>query len=573
VESDNLAINSVVLRSDVDAFDAVVGDNDRAALESLAALYKGPFLDGFEIREEAFEEWLRHARTRYAQDAEQAFTSLAGLCESDGDHDAALAWLNRLLQIDPIREDAHRSAMRLLQQSQRWNDALAQYRQCVLILEAELGVTPQEETRALYEEILAQRDRPTEATATIVPQHATPRSHEEDGRPSIAILPFDSVGDDPDQGYFADGISEDIITELSRFPGLFVIARNSSFAYKDRTGELSNIQREFGVRYLVKGSVRKSGDRVRVTAQLIEAESGKNIWAERWDRELCDIFELQDELARGIVAVLPGRIEHSEARKVVRKRPEIMAAYELLLAGKIHHHRFTRADCVKALDLIDRAISLEPDYAAAYAWKGCVLGQAVGRGFLPDRKSLFRGAVETVSKALALDANEVEAHRIQAEIAIETHDNARAVRHNARALALNPNDPRLHAQKGELLTWLGEPAEGIDWVRMAMRLDPYSSSMWAHLLGRALMMAGQFDAAAAAFSDCAYPRFGYHADAAGCFANAGMTREAEAQAATVLDLKPDFAISDYVASLFYEQEADRARHREILSVAKLPENG
>ena len=571
--ADTIAINAAVVRCDVAEFGRVADKSGREALESAAALYTGPFLDGFEIAEEVFEEWLRAERIRFAEKAERVIQALAGLYERDGDFEAALAATARLLSIDPLREETHRAAMRLFRVTGRWNEALRQYRECVSVLETELGVAPRDETRVLYEEILAQRELPAAADGDGAAGHdpAAPPGHAQDGRPSIAVLPFEPVGDDPDQSYFSDGITEDIITELSRFPGLFVIARNSSFAYHDRSGDPADLHREFGVRYVVKGSVRKSGNRVRVTAQLIEADSGKNIWAERYDRELTDIFALQDDLTRGIVAVLPGRIEQSEARKIIRKTPEIMAAYELLLAGKIHHHRFTREDCAKALDLIDRAISLEPDYAAAYAWKGCVLGQALGRGFLPDPPSLFKGAVEVVGTALRLDANEVEAHRIQSEIAIEMKDLDRAVRHNERALALNPNDPRLHAQKGELLTWLGEAGRGVDWIGMAMRLDPFSSPMWAHLLGRALMLSGRFAEAAEAFSKCAFPRFGYHADAAGCFAKAGMARESRAEAALTLDLKPDFTIAGYVAGLAHRHDDDHARHREILSAAPLPD--
>ncbi len=572
VEADTLAIDGAVLRSDVAAFDRAIDRSDRESLELSAALYKGPFFDGFDLREEAFEEWLRGERARCMQNAIRAFSELADLCERDGDYDQAIGWVSRLLSLDAIREEAHRAAMRLLTRAGRWNEALNQYRQCVSILETELGVAPQDETRACYEKNLAQRGRPVESGAEAdVISHPVPRSTEEDDRPSIGILPFDAVGDEVEQEYFADGITEDIITALSRFPGLFVIARNSSFTYKGRTDRYSDIHREFGVRYVVKGSVRKSGNRIRVTAQLIEVDTGKNVWADRYDRDLDDIFELQDELARGIVAVLPGRIESSEARRIGSKPPEKMAAYELLLAGKIHHHRFTKDDCIKALDLIDRAITLDPTYAAAYAWKGCVLGQAVGRGFLPNPRALVQGAIETVSTALKLDANEVEAHRIQAEIAIEMNDNARTVHHNERALTLNPNDPRLHAQKGELLTWLGRPAEGFEWIRMAMRLDPYSSPMWAHLLGRALMMSGQFAEAGAEFSKCAFPRYGYHADAAGCFANAGMSREVEVQTARALEMNPEFTIQEYVDGLYYEFDEDRARHREILSNTSLPE--
>jgi adenylate cyclase len=308
-----------------------------------------------------------------------------------------------------------------------------------------------EKAREMFDhEILKRREGAApEATVDASP---TPPSARHEGKPSIAVLPFDTLGDEPEQSYFADGMTEDIITELSRFPELFVIARNSSFSYRASSSTPHDAWAALGVQYVVRGSVRKAGGRVRLAVQLIEAESGKHVWAERYDRELADVFALQDELTRGIVGVLPGRIESHESRKVARKPPQDMAAYELLLAGKIHHHRFTKEDCAKALELLDRAIALDPAYAAAHAWKACVLGQALGRGFLPEPKALFEGAVEAVGTALRLDENEVEAHRIQAEIDIEAKRLGQAERNNGRALSLNPNDPRLVAQTGELLT-------------------------------------------------------------------------------------------------------------------------
>ncbi|MEE8333752.1 MAG: BTAD domain-containing putative transcriptional regulator, partial [Alphaproteobacteria bacterium] len=515
VSSGAIGIGPDALDVDIAEFESLVSSDRRDDLEQAIGLYRGPFLDGFEARAEPFEEWSSALRARLAESAAGAMITLISLFEAEEAHDSALPFALKLVNIDPLREDAHRTAMRLYQRAGRWNEALRQYQDCAAVLDADLGVEPQEETRALYEEILARRDGAAPAPAPPV------AAQQEDGRPSVAVLPFDNLGDDPAQGTFSDGITEDIITELSRFPGLLVIARNSTFAFKGRAVTLNDIGSDLGVRYVVKGSVRKSGNRVRVTAQLIEAESGRHVWAERYDRELTDVFALQDELTRGIVAVLPGRVEESEARKVARKPPEDMAAYELLSAGKILHHRFTKEDCVKALALIERAIALDPDYAAAHAWKACLLGQALGRGFLPDPKALFNSAAESVARALRLDENEVEAHRIQAEIAMATKRLDSAGQHNARALLLNPNDPRLLAQKGELLTWLGDAAEAVGWVRMAMRLDPYSAHGWAHLLGRALMMSGSYAEAAEAFLKCAFPRFGYHADAAGCYAALG----------------------------------------------------
>jgi adenylate cyclase len=200
-----------------------------------------------------------------------------------------------------------------------------------------------------------------------------------------------------------------------------------------------------------------------------------------------------------------------------------------------------------------------------------VLGQALGRGYLPDPKALFDNAVAAVERALSLDENDVECHRILVEIAMETRRWNKAEQHSERALSLTPNDPRLIAQKGELLTWMGEAAEGAEWIRKAMRLDPYSSPTWAHLLGRALMLVGDYSGAIEAYRKSSYPRFGHHADMAGCYARLAMTDEAAEQATLVVELKPDFSVSDYVATLCYKDERDRKRHRELLLEAPLPQ--
>ncbi|MBT3370480.1 MAG: hypothetical protein HOA08_07430 [Rhodospirillaceae bacterium] len=539
--------------------------------EPAADLYQGPFLDGFDIRAEIFEDWLRGERARLGARAMQTFTALLEQSQERNEPGAALRHAARLLELDPLREDIHRLTMALQQQQGHWNEALRHYQTCRDILKAELGIEPEAETQRLYEEIKRGRDG---APASIIPPAPIlppAELRQADSHPAIAVMPFENLSDDPDQQFFTDGITEDIITELSRFHELFVVARNSTFSYQGRAFGLPEVGEAFDVQYVVKGSVRKAGNQVRLTAQLFEAASGKNIWAERYDRELADIFALQDELTRAIAAVLPGRVENHEARKASQKPPKDMAAYELLLAGKLHHHRYTQADCTTALDLLDRAIGLEPDYAAAYAWKACVLGQALARGYLPNPDALFKSAGEAVDTALRLDDNEVEAHRVQAEIAIVTKRLDTAVRHNERALALNPNDPRLMAQKGELLTLLGQAADGVEWLNMAMRLDPYSLGHWAHMLGAALMLSGRYEEAAAAYQQSGRARFDHHANMAGCFGKLGRSDEAASQADLALALKSDFTIADYVAGLAYRDEAERDQHREILSAAPLPQ--
>ncbi|MBT3334441.1 MAG: hypothetical protein HN394_23295, partial [Rhodospirillaceae bacterium] len=332
----DLALDKGAVRVDTVDFEAgigAVGGMDRAVMD----LYRGPFLDGFDLREDMFEDWQRGERARLCECAARAFSDLLQQSQNRDEDEAALDYATRLLVLDPLREDIHRTAMRLYQRQGRWNEALRQYQDCRASLNRELAIDPDDETQTLHDEIQRQRDGAPEPAAD--PQE-TPRnaaSLRQDGnRPAIAVMPFENLSDDPAQSYFADGITEDIITELSRFPELIVIARNSTFSYKDRSFAPQEIGAEFDVQYVLKGRVRKSGNQVRLTAQLLEAHSGKHIWAERYDREFADIFALQDELTRGIVAVLPGRVENFEARKMTHKPPGDMAAYELLLAGKIH---------------------------------------------------------------------------------------------------------------------------------------------------------------------------------------------------------------------------------------------
>ncbi|SVE20505.1 uncharacterized protein METZ01_LOCUS473359, partial [marine metagenome] len=244
--------------------------------------------------------------------------------------------------------------------------------------------------------------------------------------------------------------------------------------------------RELGVVYLLEGSVRKVGERIRVTAQLIEASSGNHIWAERYDYDLIDVFEVQDEVTRSIVAALPGRLEEADLHRVKRKRLENMVAYDYMLRGRIHHHRGTEADNIEALRLLDKAIELDPEFAEAYAWQSCTLGQAQARGYGDNQEDLFAREVKTAEKGLALDENNITCQWNMCELQMEWANRAfgavsppanltdrleRAELHHERAFKVNPNDPRIVAQRGELLTWQGKPEEGADWARQAMRLD------------------------------------------------------------------------------------------------------
>lgn len=375
-------------------------------------------------------------------------------------------------------------------------------------------------------------------------------------RPTVAVLPFANMSADPEQDHFVDGLTEDILTELSRHHELFVISRNSTFAYKGQQVNVREIAQKLGAQYVVEGSVRRSGDRLRITVQLIDTANDSHVWAERYDRKLEDVFEIQDEVSSAIVATLPGRVEGAEQDRVKRKTPGNMAAYELVLVAKVLHHRSTREDNAEARRLIERAIGLDPNYAHARAWRACILGQCWAYSWCEDRDAVMAEIAAELERALALDENDADVHRILAALNVVRNDLARARVHQERALALNPNYDLVVVQQGEVLTWLGEPQEGIEWIRKAMRLNPHHPErFWSHL-GKAHFAARQYHEAISAFMRLSAPDFSHHAFLAGAYGWLGDGTAAAAHAARILALEPGFTLGGFLDTMHYARAED-----------------
>jgi adenylate cyclase len=389
---------------------------------------------------------------------------------------------------------------------------------------------------------------------------------------SILVLPFANMSGAPEQEFFADGLTEDILTDLSRFRELFVISRNTSFKYKGQAVDVKKVARELGVRYVVEGSVRKAGNRVRITVQLIEAESDHHVWAERYDRELEDIFAIQDEVTSAIVATLPGRLQADALTRAARKPPANLAAYECVLEAKILHHRSSRDDNSRAVGLIRRAIELDPGYGHAHAWYGCILGQQYSHGWCEDRTAIQAEVRRELEVALGLDQNDSDVHRILAAVGVIGDDLDMAVFHQQRAMALNPNDDLIVVQQGEILTWLGQAEEGIEWIRKAMRLNPYHPErFWFHL-ARAQFVTRNYAETIASLRRITAPDALQLALIAGCHAQLGNDSEAATHMAETLKRDPGFTIRKHcLPMLHYRRESDLAHHVESLRKAGLPE--
>jgi adenylate cyclase len=291
----------------------------------------------------------------------------------------------------------------------------------------------------------------------------------------------------------------------------------------------------------------------------------------RYDRELADIFAIQDEVTSSIVSILPGRVAAAAQDRVQRKPPENLAAYECVLAGKLLHHRSTRADNEEALRILERAIALDPGYAHAHAWKACVLGQSTVTGWCADVEAARRALIGEVTKALSLDENDSDVHRVLAAVNLTVHhDYDKALYHQERALALNPNDDLIVVQQGEVLTWIGQAEEGIEWINKAMRLNPYHpETFWSHL-GRAYFVARRYGESVKAFQRRSRTGQTHWAFLAACYAQLGDAAAAKGATQELLQRAPDFSIERFIATQHYKNESDREHHRAALVKARLP---
>jgi adenylate cyclase len=312
-------------------------------------------------------------------------------------------------------------------------------------------------------------------------------------KPSIAVLPFVNMSGDPEQEHFSDGITEEIITALSKVPKLFVIARHSSFTYKGKSVRIPTIGKELGVRYVLEGSVRKAGDKVRVTAQLVEAKTGKHLWAERYDRELKDIFALQDEITMKIITALQVKLTDGEQERVSAKGTDSFDAYIKYLRGFDHAKRMTKEDNLRARRLANEAIALDPDYASAYHLLAYTHTLDPWVGLSKDPKRSYAQAMKLTKKAIAMDDSLADAHGLLGSLYVMTGQHDKAIAEGERAVALNPNDPSILAYLALILRWAGRLEESVRLSEKAIRLNPFPEAFYFRHLGLAYLGAGRYE--------------------------------------------------------------------------------
>jgi adenylate cyclase len=386
-------------------------------------------------------------------------------------------------------------------------------------------------------------------------------------KPSIAVLPFVNLSQDPEQEYFSDGMTEDLITDLSKLAGLFVISRNSVFVYKGKAIKSEDVSRELGVRYVLEGSVRKAGNRVRITAQLIDATSDYHLWAERYDRELQDIFELQDEVTQKIVSALAVKLTEGEQQRLSRPRTENVEAYDYYLRGLEYYFRRTQDANLQARAMFEQAVSLDPHFASAHAYLGRTYLMELVNQWTTDRQALEQVFL-CAHKAVALDEAQPTAHETLAYAYLGNKQHPEAIAAAEQAIAVDPNAAEAYATLAEVCSFAGQPQRAVEAIETAMRLNPRYPASYLWTLGHAYRWLGKYEEAIALFKRVLLrspEHLTAHLFLAATYSELEQLTEARVAAAEVLRLNPNFSLkvvaeqTPYNDPVLVEQQVESLR--------------
>lgn len=409
------------------------------------------------------------------------------------------------------------------------------------------------------------RQRPM--SALIQNDASLPHPH----KPSLVVLPFLNLSNDPEQEYFSDGISEDLITDLSKLSSLFVIARNSAFSYKGQTIRPEQISQELGVRYILHGSVRKADNHVRITAQLVDTTTNSQLWAERYDRPWHDIFALQDEITSKIIAALRVQIAPEEQQRLQRIPTNSLEAYDLLLRGWSLYGQMTEETTLQARHLFEHATQLDANYAEAYA--------ALAATYLLEWTWQWQQTPEVLERALSLARQATSlndalapAHMILGNVFLWEKEYDRALTATEKAIALDPNDAEGYATRAEIFTWMGKPDDAIEWVQQAIRLNPRASTSYLWILGHAYRLAGRYETAMAVQREVVQQspaHIGAHVELAANASALGHEGEARAEVAELRRVNPQLSLESLRRSLPYKDDTLREHLLADLSKAGL----
>jgi len=389
--------------------------------------------------------------------------------------------------------------------------------------------------------------------------------------PSIAVLPFVNMSEDPKQEFLCDGMTEEIITGLSKVPRLFVIARNSTFVYKGKGVKVQQVAEDLGVRYVLEGSVQRSGNRVRITTQLIDAITGNHLWAERYDRDLKEIFAVQDEITMKILISM--RVKLTEGEQVLRARPpRSLEAYLKVLQAQEYIQRFTIEGNIMGKQLAEEAIALDPEYAGAYIYLAAAHMMDVWLGLSKFPKESLGKAIELAQKAISLYPKDSHPYAFLGYLYTMKRDHDKAITEGEKAVALDPGSADAHAWLGTTLNFADRPKEAISLFEKAIRLNPFGPSWYFLNFGHSYRLTGQYQEAIAQYKKAlriAPNNIMAHLNLAGTYSLSERGEEARAEAEEVLRLNPKFSLESFAKTLPFKNQAQIDRYIEALRKAGL----
>ena len=579
-DGDALLVNANAVRVDVAEFERLAARTDHAALEQAMELYKGELLAGFGLPEQGFEEWLRAERERLRILAIKSLSALLAHFAATDAVERAIEAGSRLLAIDPVNEPAHRAMMSLYARHGRRSDAMRQYQACCEALMRELGIRPEASTEALHREL----QQPGSAAPASPAQDSSGQRTLLPDKPSIAVLPFANLSGDPEQEYFADGLVEDIIGALSRISALWVIARASTFSYKGKSIDVKQVAQALGARYVMEGSVRRSADRVRVTAQLVDAATGRPVWAERFDRPLTDLFDIQDEITRSVAASTETQILMAEGQSIAELlsrgvKPSDLKAHDLLTRAWSRLYDQTPDAIQEAAELAEEAIRHDPLHPRAHLIRARILFNQLWFGEVPHNEANLARAMELAKMVLKLAPRDEHAHLVMAWAWAYAAAGRleEALAECERGLEINPNASLMHGNRGVFLAALGRSEEAIEACRLALQLNPRDpSNFWRHYgIAMAHFAAEDYAAALSVARKTALSR--PHLQSAIFWAASatalGYTDDARIAVENCLALRRDLTVGNVVPRfmLRFARESDHERLLALLRKAKLPE--
>ena len=555
-----------------------------AQLVATAGLYGGPLLADMKAQNGTFDEWLRAERIRYNEAAVGVLDRLANMTLSASDINAAIQLAHRTLAFDSLNERAHLALMQVHLQAGEPGAAIQQYRACAKILRDELQVDPGARIKALYEQINSSGAKADVAAVAGPPADPVPRAAAminalpgQAHKPRITVRPFASLSVEPDQEFFASGITADIVAALARNRWLSVIAHHASTDFEAAASRREGEYGRLAVDYLVEGSIRKAGERVRITAQLLDAASREHIWSERYDRGLADIFAVQDEITETIAARIEPVVGAEERSRVMRRSTENLDAWSCYHLGLASFYKFTADDNLEAQTQFLRCIELDPEFGAAYAWWSYARVLSMVYFDTEPSAAALDAALTAARKAVAIDEQNAVSHMMLGRVHLARCEYDEALAHLTTALERNPGLAMAHCGLGDSLAYEGRLQASIEQFERAIQLSPNDPQLWAFYTYRSLAhffaedyeQTVQWAEKAIRLPNCQYWAYAHRTAALG---QLGRSDDCAAAVTSLLKLQPEFSRRYAKAKLFYIKSSEQlALYLDGLARAGVPE--